>query len=175
MPVLRQVAEDITPEYEGLTKLIADMRETLEKSGGIGLAAPQIGLPIRVVIMDLDLLSEDYPEYSDFRPVYINAHIIEGSEELQSGDEGCLSLPGISEPVKRHKRIHVRYMDEQFVEHDEWVDGYLAVVMQHEFDHLEGKMFIDHLTGLRKTIIKNKLSALLKGKYSCSYKTKSKR
>ena len=172
-PVLRQVAEDITPDFPELGKLIADMRETLAHSNGIGLAAPQIGKAVRVVVMDLDLISEDYPEYKDFRPCYINAHIVEyDNTQTESSDEGCLSLPGISEPVRRPKRIHVKWVDEDFQPHDEWIEGYLAVVMQHEFDHLEGTMFIDRLTTLRKTLIKSKLSALLKGKVNCSYKVK---
>ena len=90
-------------------------------------------------------------------------------------EEGCLSLPGIHEPVRRPTRIHVRYQDEQFVEHDEWVDGYLARVMQHEFDHLEGKMFIDRLAMLRKQMVKGKLNSLLKGNFRCSYKVKIKK
>lgn len=176
LPVLRKVAEDITPDYPDLQQLISDMRETLAKSEGIGLAAPQIGLSIRVVVMDLDLISEDFPEYKDFRPIYINAHILEYDDtDSDSSDEGCLSLPGISEPVKRPKRIHVKYMDENFVEHDEWVDGYLARVMQHEFDHLEGVLFTDRLSMLRKTMAKKKLDNILKGKFACRYKVKFRR
>ncbi|MCD8030994.1 MAG: peptide deformylase [Bacteroides sp.] len=172
-PVLRKVAEDITPDYPGLKELITNMFETLDKADGVGLAAPQIGLPIRVVVIDLDVLSEDLPEYKDFRKVYINAHILETSGEMESMDEGCLSLPGIHEPVKRPGRIRVRYMDEDFNEYEEGVEGYLARVMQHEFDHIEGKMFIDHLSPLRKQMIKGKLGAMLKGKVNCSYKVRT--
>ena len=173
LPVLRKVAEDITPDYPELQQLIADMRETLAKSEGIGLAAPQLGLAIRLVEMDLDLISEEFPEYKDFRPVYINAHIVEYDEsDCDTSEEGCLSLPGISEPVKRPKRIRVKYVDENFVEHDEWVTGYLARVMQHEFDHLEGILFTDRLAMLRKTMAKKKLDNILKGKFSCRYKVK---
>ncbi|MCD8080087.1 MAG: peptide deformylase [Bacteroides sp.] len=172
-PVLRKVAEDITPDYPGLKELITNMFETLDKADGVGLAAPQIGLPIRVVVIDLDVLSEDLPEYKDFRKVYINAHILETSGEMESMDEGCLSLPGIHEPVKRPGRIRVRYMDEDFNEYEEEVEGYLARVMQHEFDHIEGKMFIDHLSPLRKQMIKGKLGAMLKGKVNCSYKVRT--
>ena len=144
--VLRKVAEDITPDYPELPKLIQDMWETLAQAEGVGLAAPQIGLPIRLVLIDLDPLAEDYPEYKDFRKVYINAHIIETSEETDSMEEGCLSVPGIHEKVTRPIKIRVQYLDENFQEHDEWVEGFLARAMQHEFDHLEGKMFVDRLT-----------------------------
>ena len=171
-PVLRKVAEDITPDYPGLKELIANMFETMDHAEGVGLAAPQIGFPIRVVVVDLDVLSEDYPEYKNFRKAYINPHILEVSGEEISMEEGCLSLPGIHESVKRGNRIHVTYMDEDMVEHDEVVEGYLARVMQHEFDHLDGHLFIDHLSSLRKQMIRNKLTSLVKGKVRCSYKTK---
>ena len=171
-PVLRKVAEDITPEYPELKELIENMFETMYKAEGIGLAAPQIGLAIRLVVIDLDVLSEDFPEYKEFRRVYINAHILETSDETGSMDEGCLSLPGIHEKVTRPLRIHVRYMDENFVEHEEWVEGYLARVMQHEFDHLEGKVFSDRISPLRRQMNKNRLNNLAKGKVECSYKTK---
>ncbi|MBR3884205.1 MAG: peptide deformylase [Bacteroidaceae bacterium] len=170
--VLRKVTEDITPEYPELKKLIEDMFETVEHAEGIGLAAPQIGLPIRLVIIDLTPLADDMPEYADFRKAYINAHIIETSEETDAMEEGCLSLPGIHEKVTRPTRIRVQYVDENFVEHDEWVDGYLARVMQHEFDHLEGKVFVDRLSPLRRQMNKNRLTNLMKGKVQCTYKTK---
>lgn len=172
-PVLRKVAEDITPDYPNLKELIANMYETMDNAEGVGLAAPQIGLPIRVVVVDLDVLSEDMPEYKGFRKAYINAHILEVGGEEVSMDEGCLSLPGIHEGVKRGTKIRVKYLDEHLVEHEEEVEGYLARVMQHEFDHLEGKMFIDHLSPLRKQMIKGKLNAMLKGKAHCTYKVKT--
>lgn len=171
-PVLRQVAEDIATDYPNLKELVADMFETMKKADGVGLAAPQIGLPIRVVVIDLSMLEEDFPEYKGFEKAYINGHIIEESEEEESMEEGCLSLPGIHESVKRPKRVRVQYLDEELKPHDEWVEGYLARVIQHEFDHLEGHMFIDHLGSLRKQMIKGKLGALLKGKVRCAYKTK---
>lgn len=172
-PVLRKVAEDITPDYPNLKELIANMHETMDHADGVGLAAPQIGLPIRVVVVNLDVLSEEYPEFKGFRRAYINPHILEVSGDEVSMDEGCLSLPGIHESVKRGDRIRVKYMDEKMVEHDEVVEGYLARVMQHEFDHLEGKMFIDHLSTLRRQMIKGKLNAMLKGKAHCTYKVKT--
>ncbi len=174
-PVLRKVAEDITPDYPGLKELIDNMWDTLAESEGIGLAAPQIGKPIRVVVIDLDVLSEDLPEYKGFRHVFINPHIVEFDDsQTDSSEEGCLSLPGIHEKVVRPTRIHVTYLDENMTPHDEWVEGYLARVMQHEFDHLEGKMFVDRVSPLRKQLIKSKLRSLLQGRYRCSYRTKSK-
>lgn len=171
-PVLRKVSEDITADYPNLKELIENMFDTMHHASGIGLAAPQIGLAIRLVVIDLDVLAEDEPEFKDFRRVYINAHILEVSDETDTMEEGCLSLPGIHEKVTRHSRIHVKYLDENFVEHDEWVEGYLARVMQHEFDHLEGKVFSDRLSPLRRQMNKNKLGNLAKGKVSCDYKTK---
>jgi peptide deformylase len=138
----------------------------------VGLAAPQIGLQIRLVVVTLDPLSDDYPEFKDFNKVYINPYILEVMGDEVSMEEGCLSLPGIHETVKRGSRVHVKYMDENFVEHDEIVEGYLARVMQHEFDHLDGTMFIDHLSTLRKQMIKGKLNTMLKGKARSSYKMK---
>jgi peptide deformylase len=172
-PVLRKVAEDITPDYPELKQLISDMWETLAESDGIGLAAPQIGRSIRLVLMYLDVLKEDFPEYEGFRKVFINPHIVELDDtETDSSEEGCLSLPAIHEKVTRPTRIHVKWMDEEFKEHDEWVEGYLARVMQHEFDHLEGHMFIDHISPLRRQLIKSKLKALTQGRYRCGYRTK---
>ena len=156
-PVLRKVSQDIDADYPELDSLIANMVETLADSEGIGLAAPQIGLNIRLVIIDLDVISDDLPEYKDYKRVFINPHIIEYDDtETETMEEGCLSLPGIHENVKRPTRIHVKYLDRDFVEHDEWISGYLARVMQHEFDHLDAKMFVDRITPLRKQLIKNK-------------------
>ena len=171
-PVLRKVAEDITPDYPHLDELITNMFETMDAAEGVGLAAPQIGLPIRVVVINLDVLSDDLPEYKGFRKAYINAHILEVEGDLIAMEEGCLSLPGIHETVRRGDKIRVKYLDEKMEEHEEVVEGYLARVMQHEFDHLEGKMFIDHLSPLRKQMIKGKLNALLRGKAHCTYKVK---
>ena len=176
-PVLRKVAEDITPDYPELSTLIENMWETLANSEGIGLAAPQIGRAIRVVLIDLDPLAEDMPEYKGFKKVYINPHILEYDEnsKKESSQEGCLSVPAIHESVTRPTRIRVEYDDEDFQHHEEWVEGYLARVMQHEFDHLEGKMFIDRISPFRKQLIKSKLKALMQGRFSCGYKTKAPR
>lgn len=172
-PVLRKVAQDITEDYPDIKTLIADMFETNTASDGVGLAAPQIGKSIRVVIIDLDPLSDELPEYKDFRRAYINGHILEYDDsQTDNLEEGCLSLPGIHESVKRAKRVHIKYVDEDFKPHDEWVDGYLARVVQHEFDHLEGTMFIDHLSPFRKQMIRSKLKALAAGKVRCGYRIK---
>ena len=172
--MLREVAQDIPLDYPDLDKLLEDMYETLSASDGVGLAAPQIGKPIRVSVIDLDVLSEDLPEYKGFRRAYINPHIIEydATSASQTMEEGCLSVPGIHENVTRPSRIRVQYLDEQLQAHEEWVEGYLARVMQHEFDHLEGKVFVDRITPLRKQLIKSKLRALTQGRYRCGYKTK---
>ena len=174
MSVLRKESVDIAPDYPGLKQLIADMFETMYHSDGVGLAAPQIGKDIRVVVITLDVLKDDYPEYAGFNKAYINPHILEYDDtHTETMEEGCLSLPGIHEPVKRPTRTRVKHQDEDFQEHEEWVEGYLARVMQHEFDHLEGTMFIDHLSALRKQMIKGKLNGMLKGKARCSYKVKT--
>jgi peptide deformylase len=171
-PVLRKEAEDIDSNYPELKELIQNMFETNERADGVGLAAPQIGLPIRVVIVDLRPLAEDYPEYVDFKRAYINGYIVEEDGETLLMDEGCLSLPGIHEKVPRAERVHIQYVDEDFVEHDEWVEGFLARVIQHEFDHLEGKVFTDRISPLRRQMNKGKFNALLSGKVRCDYKVK---
>lgn len=173
-PILRKVAQDIPSDYPGLGQLIADMFETNTHSDGVGLAAPQIGKSIRVVIIDLDVLKEDLPEYAGFRHAFINGHVIGYDEDAGKDtlEEGCLSIPGIHESVTRWKRIHVTYLDEALQAHDEWVDGYLARVMQHEFDHLEGVMFVDRIKPLRKQLVKNKLKAIVKGNFRCAYRVK---
>lgn len=172
-PVLRKVATDITSDYPDLNQLIADMFETMHRSDGVGLAAPQIGKDIRLVVITLDSLKDEFPEYEGFERVFINPHIVEvDNSDICSMEEGCLSLPGIHEPVKRPKRVKVKWMDESWVEHEEWIDGFWARVIQHEIDHLEGKLFVDRLTPLRKQMVKGKLNAMLKGKVSASYKIK---
>ena len=171
-PVLRKEAEVVPKDYPDLKTLVANMFETMYHAEGVGLAAPQVGLAIQLLVIDGDVLSDDFPECKGFKRTMINPVFLEKSEETVAMEEGCLSFPGIHEPVRRPTRIHVRYLDENFQEHDEWVEGYLARVMQHEFDHLEGKMFIDRVSMLRKQMIKGKLSALLKGNFRCGYKVK---
>ena len=173
-PVLRKVAQDIPADYPGLKELIDDMFETLDASSGVGLAAPQVGKSIRVVVIDLDILKDDFPEYAGYRHAFINAHVLEADPkaEKKSMEEGCLSIPGLSEDVVRPTRVHVSYLDENLQPHDEWVEGYAARVMQHEFDHLEGKMYVDHLSPFRKQMIRRKLKAMMQGKYRAAYRTK---
>ena len=173
-PVLKEISKDVDiNEREELEAFTRDMYDTLDKSGGIGLAAPQVGKAIRVVVIDLDILADDMPEYKGYRHTFYNAHSIETSEETETMSEGCLSLPGISEEVTRPSRIHVTYYDENFQPHDEWVEGYLARVMQHEFDHLEGHVFTDRISPFRRKMNTGKFNNFLKGKARCSYKVKT--
>jgi peptide deformylase len=169
---LRNVSQDITPEYPDLKKLIDDMFLTLEEASGVGLAAPQIGKNIRLFIVDCTPWADEDESLADFKRVFINAEIYACSEETDLFNEGCLSLPGLHEDVRRPVAIRMRYLDENFVEHDEEFDGYPARVIQHEYDHLEGKVFTDRLSALRRNLLKGKLTKLSNGKYRCSYKTK---
>lgn len=172
-PVLRKEAEEVAPDYPNLPTLISDMWDTLERSHGVGLAAPQVGVSIRLAIIDLDCISDDSPQYAGYKRVFINPFIEEYDDsETESQEEGCLSLPGLWEKVTRPTRIRVTYQDENFVEHDEWVDGHLARVMQHEFDHLDGVVYTDHLKGLRRQLMAPKLKQLLRGQFSADYKVK---
>ncbi|MCQ2203217.1 MAG: peptide deformylase [Bacteroidales bacterium] len=170
-PILRKMSEDITKDYPNLDKLIADMYDTMYKAEGIGLAAPQIGKNIRVFVIDATPCEEDYPEVKDFKRVFINAHIIERSEETVKTCEGCLSLPGISEDVERPTWVRIQYVDEKFEQHDEVISGYCAIVVQHEYDHLDGKVFIDYLGALKKRLLKGKLAAISAGKVSTRFRT----
>ncbi len=172
-PVLRKEAEEIATDYPNLQELIQNMYETMLNADGVGLAAPQIGLPIRLFVVGLDALSDDIPEYKDYLHAFINPRILETGEDTEVIEEGCLSVPGIHENVRRPKSVHVAYTDENLQPHDEWIDGYAARVFQHEYDHLDGKLFIDHISSLRKQIIKKKLQAMAKGHVSCGYKTKA--
>ena len=171
-PLLRKEATDIPTDYPDLQELIQNMYETMQKADGVGLAAPQVGLSIRLFVIDLNSLSDDMPEYKGYLHAFINPRILDESEETELMEEGCLSVPGIHENVRRAKSVHVTYLDEQLQPHDEWIDGFAARVFQHEYDHLEGKLFIDHISGLRKQLIKKKLVAMAKGKISCTYKVK---
>ena len=170
--ILRNESEEITPEYPELKKLIEDMWITLGEAEGVGLAAPQIGKNIRLFIVDCTPWGEDDPSLADFKRVFINAEIYEESEETSLFEEGCLSIPGIHENVRRPVSIRMRYLDENFVEHDEEFDGLPARVIQHEYDHLEGKVFTDRVTPLRRNLLKGKMTKLANGKYRCAYKTK---
>lgn len=175
-PVLRKVAEDIDVDnYPNLKELIDNMFDTLQHAEGVGLAAPQVGLPIRMFIIDLDVISEDEPKYKGYKHTFINPEIIEEGNETDTMSEGCLSIPGINESVKRPTAVLVNYLDENGEEQERWLEGFEARVFQHEYDHLEGKMFVDRLSPFRKQIIKSKLAAMSKGKFSASYKCKPNR
>ena len=171
--VLRKVAEPITPDYPELSTLLEDMFKTLKKSEGVGLAAPQIGLPIQLFIVDLSILADDEPSYATFRKVFINPEILEFSEDTDAAEEGCLSIPGVSEKVKRSLSVTIHYMDENWQEHTETYTGFPARAIQHEYDHLQGKVFIDRISPIRRQLIGSKLTAISKGKISCRYKYKN--
>lgn len=171
--VLRKQAQPIEADYPQLKTLIANMFDTMYNSDGIGLAAPQIGLDIRLLVFDLDPLKEDFPEFVGMKKVMINAQIEELSGSEVSREEGCLSLPGIHESVVRQEGLRIRYMDENFEEKVEVFEGFPARVIQHEYDHLEGVLFIDRISPIRKQLIKSKLSNIIKGKVRCHYRTKS--
>ncbi len=169
-PVLRKKAKEIGWDYPGLKELITDMFETMKISDGVGLAAPQIGLSIRLIVIDASEMEEDDPALKDFRKVFINPVIIEESGEKWSFNEGCLSVPNIREDVERHSVVHVRYQDEYFKWHEEIYDGVKARIFQHEYDHLEGVLFVDRISPLRKRLLNNRLKAITKGDVSTSYK-----
>ena len=172
--VLRKEAAEVSADYPNLKELAENMFQTMAKANGVGLAAPQVGLALRMFVVDGNGLEEDYPECQNFRRCMINPEIVEQSKDTVVKDEGCLSIPGIYEAVKRPEWIVIRYQDENMEQHEEKITGFAARMTLHEYDHLDGKMFIDHLSPLRKQLIKNKLSAILKGKVSTSYKVKQK-
>lgn len=169
-PILRKIAVDITPDYAGLSELIENMFETMKAADGVGLAAPQVGLQIRLFVMDARVYSENEPSLSEFRKVFINAHILEKGGEEEIIEEGCLSIPNIHEDVLRPGKILIRYVDENFTERDEWYEGMAARIIQHEYDHLDGIMFPDLVNPLRKTLLKSKLRDISKGKVAVKYK-----
>ncbi|MEA4981183.1 MAG: peptide deformylase [Paludibacter sp.] len=171
--VLRKEAEEINKDYPDLPKLIDDMFETMHHAEGVGLAAPQVGLSIRLLVIDLKALHEDDPEMAKFKVVMINPVMLEMSEEEVEGNEGCLSIPGISEKVFRSEWIKIQYYDADFKQHTGEFEGWIARVIQHEYDHLEGSLFTDHVNPLRRQMIKSKLNGIAKGKTSCDYKIKT--
>ncbi|MCL3780577.1 peptide deformylase [Prolixibacteraceae bacterium JC049] len=169
-PVLRKVAKPIDAEYKGLAEFIENMWATMYHSDGVGLAAPQVGRSVRIFVVDATGLADEEPELADFKKVFINAEIIERFGDDEGMNEGCLSLPGLREDVTRKTEILIRYQDENFVEHEEEYSGFAARVIQHEYDHLEGKLFVDHLSPLRKRLLKGKLTNISKGKVNVGYK-----
>ncbi len=171
-PVLRKVSAEIASDYPKLKELIGDMFETMSNSDGIGLAAPQIGIPIRLFVIDASPLEEDHPELKDFKKVFINPKIVERSENQVLYNEGCLSIPNLREDVERPDSITIKYLDENFNVYEDHFDGVAARVIQHEYDHLEGILFTDRVSPIRRQILKSKLNAITKGKFSAAYKVK---
>lgn len=171
-PVLRETSTDIDSSYPELKQLIADMFETMYASEGVGLAAPQIGRNINVVVIDADAVSENFPECKGRKFALINPtiEILDGPTESRS--EGCLSLPGISENVKRVEHIRLNWLDEDFNPHTEEMTGFLSRIVQHELDHLDGQVFIDHITPIRKQLIRGKLHNIVEGKTRADYPAK---
>ena len=175
-PVLRKVGKDITKDYPELKELIENMYDTMNGAHGIGLAAPQIGLDIRLFVVDVSPLAddEDYAdiaeELKDFRKVFINAKILEETGEEWKFNEGCLSIPDVREDVKRKETIVIEYLDENFVKHKETFSDIRARVIQHEYDHIEGILFTDHLSTLKKKLVKGKLQKITKGEVDVNYK-----
>jgi len=170
--VLKRQTELVKPDYQGLQQLIADMRETLANADGVGLAAPQVGHSIRLFITDGAPFKDKEPALASFQRVMINAEILEYSKETGSFNEGCLSVPDIHEDVVRPAKIRIRYLDENFAEHDEWLDGIAARIVQHEYDHVEGNIFTEKLSPIRRKLISGKLKNMTRGKVSAHYKTR---
>lgn len=180
-PVLKKEAQDIEPGHPGLDQLIADMYETMYAANGVGLAAPQIGQSIRLFIVDThagadsdDPEAEKAPDDADEEPrlkrAFINPYIVEEEGEEWDFEEGCLSIPGLREAVSRQPRVVLQYMDEKFQEHEEEFEGFAARVIQHEHDHLDGILFVDHLSPLRKRMLQGKLRDISRGKTDAKYK-----
>ena len=169
-PTLKAVAQPVTPDYPELGTLIQDMWETLAHSEGVGLAAPQVNKSIQLFLVDGNPFYPDYPDAKDFKQAFINAELLETSEEMAPFKEGCLSLPNIYEEVMRHDGIRLRYLDENFEEHEETFTGFCARIVQHEYDHLEGHVFTDRISPIRKTFVRNKLASIAKGKTGARYK-----
>ncbi|MDR1203419.1 MAG: peptide deformylase [Tannerellaceae bacterium] len=171
--VLRKEAEEVPKDYPQLKELVANMFETMYHADGVGLAAPQVGLSLRLFVVDGNVMADDFPECKGFKRAMINPSIIKCSEDEILLEEGCLSLPGIHEKVSRPAKIRIKYMDENLVEHEEDIEGFSARIVQHEYEHLEGHIFIDNISAIRKQLNKGKLNNIIKGTTNCSYKTKA--
>ena len=173
-PVLRKETKDIDASYPNLNELIDNMYETMYNADGVGLAAPQVGLEDRIFVIDLSpLADEENPAYQGLKKVFINARITNRTGDMVLHEEGCLSIPGIHESVARQDSIEIEYLDENLQPHTETYTGFTARVIQHEYDHIEGVLFIDHISAIRKRLIKTKLSNMAKGKISCHYKVRT--
>jgi len=171
-PLLRKKAKEINKDYPNLQEVIENMWETMYYSDGVGLAAPQVGMSIRMFVVDASSGADEEPELADFKKVFINPEIIETDGEEWVMNEGCLSLPEIREDVTRPDEVTIRWFDENFEEHEETFKGFAGRVIQHEYDHLEGILFVDHLSPLRKRLLKSKLLNISKGKVLPHYKIK---
>lgn len=171
-PTLKKVAQDIDKDYPELNKLIADMFETMYFSKGVGLAAPQIDHSIRLIVIDATPYDDEFPEAKNFKKVFINAHIIEESGNEWAFNEGCLSVPDIREDVVRKSKIRIKYCDENFNEIEEEYEGVAARIIQHEYDHLEGVLFVERLAPLKKMLLKRKLTDISKGNIKVDYRMK---
>ena len=178
-PILRKVGIAIDKDYPNLAKLISNMRETMDNAHGVGLAAPQIGKAIRLFLVDTSPFAEDdeledkeQKFLADFERVFINPKILKGTEDEWAFNEGCLSIPDIREDVFRNDTVTIEYFDENFEKHTETLTGIAARVVQHEYDHIEGILFTDKLSSLKKRLIKKKLDNISKGKISPDYRMK---
>lgn len=168
-PVLKQEGEDIEPDFPGLQTLIDNMFETMYNADGVGLAAPQVGESIRVFVMDTEQLKLKDGE-TGIKQVFINATILNETGNEWNYEEGCLSIPGVRENVSRKPEIEIEYLDENFEYHRQKFDGTNARVMQHEYDHIDGILFVDHLKPLKKRLIRKKLNNIAKGEVEVSYR-----
>ncbi len=171
-PLLRKKAKNIEKDSPQLKEIIENMWETMYYSDGVGLAAPQVGMSIRLFVIDATANADEEPELADFKKVFINSEVIETAGEEWVMNEGCLSLPEIREDVTRKDEVRLRYLDENFVEHEEVFKGFAGRVIQHEHDHLEGILFIDYLSPLRKRLLKSRLNAIAPGKVRPHYRIK---
>ena len=177
-PVLRKVCKDISPDYPQLDKLIEDMWETMYNSKGVGLAAPQVNKDIRLFVIDsvqiIESLDEEekkeYPHDTGYKGVFINAHVSSTNGEDWAYNEGCLSIPKIREDIYRKEKVTIDFLDENFQPHTKTFNGITARVILHEYDHIEGKLFIDLLIPLKRKLLKRKLDDITKGKISVDYK-----
>jgi peptide deformylase len=174
-PVLRRQADPLEPSYPGLEQLIANMWDTMYNAHGVGLAAPQIGLSIRLFLVDsvqLEGEEDGRLEGPGIKQVFINAQMLDESGEPWPYEEGCLSIPEVRAGVSRQPQVRIRYQDEQFREHEAEFSGMNARIIQHEYDHIEGKLFTDHLSPLKKRLLKNRLDNISKGRVDVRYKMK---
>lgn len=169
-PVLRKKAQSIDKNYNRLNEIIADMFETMYNAAGVGLAAPQVGLSIRLFVIDAAPFAEDDHSLSTFKRVFINAEMIEQQGEPWKFNEGCLSIPGIREDIERNPKLTLKYYDENFKEHTESFEGLKARIIQHEYDHIDGVLFTDKVSGLKKRLLQGKLNDISKGKVNVDYR-----